>query len=223
MREGSEFAAELDAAVEGVRAELEATNTARELALPLCRAAIRYAANCIRAVHRGEIERAETLLAESRAAVHEATAALGAFPQLLGSGFVQDAQKEYAEASVTLALIAGRPLPRPEQLGVRGSAYLHGLAESIGELRRHLLDVLRGDAIERCELLLGQMDDMYALLVTVDYPDAMTANLRRATDVARSILERTRGDLTLAAQQQRLARRLELLGEGAFREASGGG
>ncbi len=223
MREGSGFAAELEEAVESVRAELEATNEARELALPLCRTSIRHAANCIRAVHRGEIEQAETLLEQSRAAVHQATAALGEFPQLLGSGFVQDAQKEYAEASITLALIAGRPLPRPAQLGVRGAAYLHGLAESIGELRRHLLDALRGDAIERCELLLSEMDDMYALLVTIDYPDAMTSNLRRATDVARSILERTRVDLTLAAQQHRLARRLELLGDGALDEASGGG
>ncbi|MDA1061487.1 MAG: haloacid dehalogenase [Chloroflexi bacterium] len=223
MREGSEFATELEASVASVRAELEATNEARELALPLCRAAIRYAANCIRAVHRGEIEQADLLLEQSRAAVHQATSALGAFPQLLGSGFVQDAQKEYAEASITLALIAGRPLPRQDALGVRGAAYLHGLAESIGELRRHLLDALRSGAIERCELLLGEMDAMYSLLVTIDYPDAMTANLRRATDVARSILERTRGDLTLAAQQERLARRLELLGSGPFEGASGGG
>jgi translin len=214
VREGSEFAAELEASVGGVRAELEATNAAREHALPLSRSSIRHSANCIRAVHRGDIEQAEALLAQSRADVHEAAEALRDFPQLAGAGFVQDAEKEYAEASVTLALIAGRPLPQPEQLGVRGTAYLHGLAESIGELRRHLLDSLRANAIERCELLLGEMDDIYALLVTVDYPDAMTANLRRATDVARGILERTRGDLTLAAQQQRLARRLEAL-EGA--------
>lgn len=111
-------------------------------------------------MHRGEIEQAEALLGQSRAAVHEATGALGAFPQLPGSGFVQDAQKEYAEASITLALIAGRPLPRPDELGVRAAAYLHGLAESIGELRRPLLDALRGDAIERCEVVLGEMDDM---------------------------------------------------------------
>lgn len=209
MTSGAGFAAELDRAAEGVRDELEATNTARELALPLCRSSIRHSANCIRAVHRGDLEQAELLLQRSRADVHEAAAALRDFPQLAGAGFVHDAEKEYAEASVTLALIARRPLPVPGALGVRGTAYLHGLAEAIGELRRHLLDALRGGEVERCEALLGEMDDIYALLVTVDYPDAMTANLRRATDVARGILERTRGDLTLAAQQQRLARRLE--------------
>ena len=205
------FGAELDRAVEGVRASLEATNAAREVALPLCRGAVRYSANCIRAVHRDEIGAAEGLLAEARAAIEEAGAALRDFPQIDQAGFVHDAQKEYAEAAVTLALIAGRPLPTPGELGVRGTAYLHGLAEAIGELRRHVLDSLRAEQLERCEALLDRMDEIYSLLVTIDYPDAMTGNLRRATDVARSILERTRGDLTLAAQQQRLAQQLAAL------------
>ena len=205
------FGAELDRAVEGVRADLEATYAAREVALPLCRGAVRFSANCIRAVHRGEIAAAEELLAEARDAVEEAGAALRGFPQIDQAGFVNDAQKEYAEAAVTLALIAGRPLPTPDGLGVRGSAYLHGLAESIGELRRHVLDSLRAEQLARCEALLERMDEIYSLLVTIDYPDAMTSNLRRATDVARSILERTRGDLTLAAQQQRLVEHLATL------------
>ena len=110
--------------------------------------------------------------------------------------------------------MAGRPLPAPEALGVGGPAYLHGLSEAVGELRRHLLDALRRGAVDECERTLAQMDDIYSLLVTVDYPDAMTVNLRRSTDAARAILERTRGDYTLAVQQDRLARRLERLGEG---------
>ena len=127
---------------------------------------------------------------------------------------MHDAQKEYAEAAITLALIAGGPLPMPESLGVRGVAYLHGLAEAIGELRRHVLDSLRADDLDRCEAMLERMDEMQSLLVTIDYPDAMTSNLRRATDVTRGIIERTRGDLTLAAQQQRLASKLDALESG---------
>ena len=107
----------------------------------------------------------------------------------------------------------GASCPARTPSASEASPYLHGLAETIGELRRHLLDTLRHGEVERCETLLGQMDDIYSLLVTVDYPDAMTANLRRATDVARGILERTRGDLTISAQQQRLARRLEALND----------
>ncbi len=211
MRDAASLAAEIEAAVTGIRDDLQAAYEAREQALPLCRSAIRYAANCIRAVHRGELTRAEELLEQSRTAVGEAADALRDFPSVFHAGFVHDAQKEYAEASVTLALVDGRPLPAPEQLGVQGPAYLHGLSEAVGELRRYLLDALRRGAIEQCEGVLSQMDDVYSMLVTVDYPDAMTGNLRRSTDAARAILERTRGDYTLAVQQERLARRLEQL------------
>ena len=217
--EGADFGADLARAVEEIRADLEAMNAAREVALPLCRGAVRSSANCIRAVHRGDTETAERLLGETRAALAEAASATRDIPQIAHAGFVHDAQKEYAEAAITLALIAGSPLPTPESLGVRGVSYLHGLAEAIGELRRHVLDSLRADAIERCEALLERMDEMQSLLVTIDYPDAMTSNLRRATDVTRGIIERTRGDLTLAAQQQRLASRLDALEE---RGAGGG-
>ncbi|MDP6605029.1 MAG: haloacid dehalogenase [Dehalococcoidia bacterium] len=203
------LAGEIESAVAGIRSDLQAASVARERALPLCRTAIRFAANCIRAVHRGEIQQGEELLAQSRDAVGEAAEALADFPQVMHAGFVHDAQKEYAEASVTLALVDGRELPRPEALGVGGPAYLHGLSETVGELRRQLLDALRRGAIEQCERTLSQMDDIYSMLVTVDYPDAMTGNLRRSTDAARAILERTRGDYTLAVQQDRLARKLE--------------
>ena len=209
--EESGFGAELARAVEGIRSDLEATNAAREAALPLCRGAVRSSANCIRAVHRGDTEAAARLLDEARAALAEAATATEGFPQIAHAGFVHDAQKEYAEAAITLALITGGELPTPHSLGVRGVSYLHGIAEAIGELRRHVLDSLRAEDLERCEAMLERMDEMQSLLVTVDYPDAMTSNLRRATDVTRGIIERTRGDLTLAAQQQRLASRLDAL------------
>jgi translin len=208
MRDDS-LAPEIEAAVAGIRGDLQAAYEAREQALPLARNAIRFAATCIRAVHRCELERAEELLEQCRVAVTEATDALRDYPQILHAGFVHDAQKEYAEASATLALVAGRPLPLPDALGVGGPAYLHGLSETVGELRRLLLDALRRGAIEECEQTLQQMDDIYSMLVTVDYPDAMTGNLRRSTDAARAILERTRGDYTLAVQQERLARKID--------------
>ena len=205
------LAGAIDAAVAGPLRQLRATNEARERALPLCREAIRHAANCIRAVHRSEPAEAQALLDRSRQAVHAAAEALRDHTAVLHAGFVHDAQKEFTEAAATLALVFGHPLPAPEELRVEGPAYLHGLAETVGELRRHLLDSLRHDDLSRCERLLGDMDDIYSMLTTVDYPDAITANLRRATDVARAILERTRGDLTLATQQYRLASRLERL------------
>ncbi len=95
-------------------------------------------------------------------------------------------------------------LPGPDQLGVEYAAYLGGLADTVGELRRRTLEVLRRDDLGEAERLLSLMEDIYALLVTVDFPDAITGRLRRSTDVARGLVERTRGDVTTSAQQHDL-------------------
>lgn len=175
-----------------------ARNGAREIGLAASRRIIRLSANSIRAAHRGDFDEARHILGEARAAHEEANAALRDFPDIYHAGFVHDAQKEYAEARGTLALLAGEPLPSSADLAVEDAAYLNGLGETIGELRRALLDRLRSGRHQECETLLQAMDDIYAVLVTVDYPDAMTGGLRRTTDQARGILEKTRGDLTMA-------------------------
>jgi len=201
-------AEQLDAVMEGVRAELAAKHAAREQALPLCRELIRYSANAIRAVHRDEFAQAEALRLRATETLERINAALAGHPDVFYAGFVHDAQKEHAEAALTLALVRGAPLPGPDDLGVDPAPYLNGMGEAIGELRRYLLDKLRRGEVERCEPFLQAMDDIYDVLVTVDYPDALTGGLRRTTDVARGILERTRGDLTTAARQRDLEQRM---------------
>jgi len=196
-----------------LRQHLEAKHQAREGALSLCREAIRLAANAIRAAHRQEFEQARGLLAEARGRLEEARCLLSPHPDVLYSGFFHDAAKEYAEAAVTLALLAGEPLPTPEELAVEAQAYLNGLGEAVGELRRHLLDSLRQGDLARCERALAAMSDIYDVLVTMDYPEAVTAGLRRTTDGARAVLERTRGDFTMAFVQRRLEERLDRLRE----------
>lgn len=195
---------QLDEIVEGIVQNFVEKNAARERALTLSREVIRSSANAIRAVHRGETEKAAALLAAAGASVAEAIAMLAPHPDILYAGFVQDAQKEFAEASITSALVRGEPVPRPEKLKVASAPYLNGLGEAVGELRRYILDYLRRGDLGHCEELLRSMEDIYSLLVTIDYPDAMTGGLRRTTDVARGILEKTRGDLTVAARQFQL-------------------
>jgi translin len=204
---------QLDALMEGVRAEFVSKNQAREAALPLCREAIRLSANAIRAVHRDDFATAAELIEKARTQLAEARRSLNAHADIYHAGFVHDSQKEYAEASITLALIAGRALPTPQDLNVETAAYLNGMGEAVGEVRRHLLDVLRTGDVDRCEAWLRAMDDIYSVLITVDYPDAMTGGLRRTTDSVRGILEKTRGDLTLSVQQRRLEQRLDEFGK----------
>ncbi|HXF73947.1 MAG TPA: haloacid dehalogenase [Actinomycetota bacterium] len=188
---------DLDAISRAIRARLDAKHAARERALAASRRAIRACANAIRAIHRGEFEPARALLEEARAAIEEGREAVRDHPDVGFAGHLQDAQKEYAEARITEALVTGAPIPSPEELGVEDAPYLNGMAEAIGEGRRHILDLLRVGDVDRGEAVLSAIDDLYYVLVSMDYPDAITMNLRRSTDVARGLVERTRGDLSV--------------------------
>ena len=192
-----------------IRATLDARNRARDEALVLSRECIRNCANSIRAAHRGELERAGLLLDDAKRGAARLAEALGEHPELYYSGYVHDCQKEVAEASAFLAVIAGEPLPEPEELGVEYAAYLNGLGETVGEMRRHTLDQMRQGRLERACELLAAMDEIYHSLVTVDYPDALTGGLRRTTDGVRGIIEKTRGELTTALLAAELRRTIE--------------
>ncbi|MCC6175793.1 MAG: haloacid dehalogenase [Chloroflexi bacterium] len=202
----------LDEVERWARQELEAKNAAREQALARSRELVRTCANSIRAVHRHDVEQARTLIGTARRLSDGLIADLSPYPDIFFAGYVQDAQKELVEALAVFSLVTGEPMPPPTELGVAPAPFLNGLGETVGELRRYVLDRLRRGDLDGCEALLQTMDDIYSLLVTVDYPDALTGGLRRTTDAARAILERTRGDLTFALRQHDLEtsmRRLE--------------
>jgi translin len=192
-----------------VQVRLDEKNAARERALPAARRSIRASANAIRAIHRLDFDTAAGLIEESRASLDEGLGAVQDHADIRHAGYLQDAQKEYAEANLTRSLVRGDDLPTPPDLGVEDAAYLNGMSEAIGEGRRRVLDLLRTGAVEQAEQLLDAMEEMYGVLVTMDYPDAITMNLRRSTDVARSLIERTRGDLSVAVVQQDLREALD--------------
>ena len=197
---------QLAASVAGIDRRLAAANEARETALPACRRAIRAAGSSIRAVHRRDAATAATLADASEAAVREAQQVLEPFPAVRYAGFLHDAEKEYVEARAVATLVAGAPVPAPDELRVAPTAWMRGVAEAASELRRHLLDRLREGDVERGEALLDAMEDVYGTLVTVDYPDALTNGLRRTLDGLRAVLERSRGDVTTTVLQTRLQR-----------------
>lgn len=200
---------ELDQIVEHIRTGFDARNKARDEALAVCRMLTRHCANAIRAIHREEIPLVNEHLAEAGKMAEQLKRALQVFPELYFTGYTQDALKEFVEATVTCALIQHQHLPTPEQIGVEGATYLNGLAEVTGELRRRCMDILRQGYSAEAERLLGCMDDIYSVLVTIDYPDAITNGLRRQTDLVRGIVERTRGDLTISQREQHLELALE--------------
>lgn len=205
------LAASLQAIESATRQEFDVKNAARERALVESRALIRTCANAVRAVHRHEFDQAADLLQQAGAASARLAAELRDYQDLYWTGYVQDAHKEYVEAVATYRAVRGEPLPTPAELGVAAAPFLNGLGEAVGELRRYVLDRLRRDEVDGSESLLEIMDEIYSLLVTMDYPEALTGGLRRTTDNVRGILERTRGDLTLALRQRELAAALRQL------------
>jgi len=196
---------------ERIRNSFDARTAARDRALSHARILTRHCAHAIRAIHRDEHELALKNLTEAEKIVRSLQDNLSEYPDLYFAGYTQDALKEYAEANIVFALLQNGNLPEPESLGLEFATYLKGLAETVGELRRRCLDSLRHGEFETAEELLNYMDEIYAILITMDYPDAVTGGLRRLTDIVRSITERTRGDLTISLRQEQLEKSLQRL------------
>jgi len=201
----------LEKIAEQIHQAFQARTSARDHALSQARTLTRHCANAIRAVHRDEFDVAQEHLDSASSIAKSLHTDLTEYPDLYYAGYTQDALKEYAEASIVYALVINKELPSPQELGLENATYLNGLAESVGEFRRRCLDILRQGYSQDAEQLLQHMDDIYAVLITMDYPNAITGGIRRQTDIARSITERTRGDLTLSLRQEHLEQSMQRL------------
>jgi translin len=201
----------LEQIIDEIQQSFDLRTAARDQALAQSRALTRACALAIRAVHRGETNVMQERLDEAHRMAAQLRTDLTGYPDLYHTGYTQDALKEYAEANITCSLIRNQPLPTPQELDVPPPTYLNGLAESVGEIRRRILDIMRQGYSDEVERLLGHMEDIYASLVTMDYPDAITNGLRRQTDIVRSILERTRGDVTFSLRSEHLTRAIAKL------------
>src|SRR6266545_3766780 len=217
----------LESIANQIREKFDVLTALRDQALTEARQLTRACSLAIRAVHRDDREGMEERLSEARTLADKLCNELVNYPDLFYAGYTQDALKEFVEANVTCALIQNHPLQTPEELRVEEATYLNGLAEVVGELRRRTLDILRSGYSEEAERLLGHMDEIYSVLVTMDYPDAITNGLRRQTDLARGIIEKTRGDVTFSLRGQNLTeaiRNLSIqLNAGQITAEDGGG
>jgi translin len=204
---------DLEALSDRIRESFERQNQIRDEALAQSRNLIRHAARAIRAIHRDDADLAYENLKQADALATALREGLSEDPDLYFSGYAQDALKEYCEAHLTVATILNKDWPSPEDLKVEFATYLNGMSEVVGELRRRIMDIMREGHSKEVERLLDVMDDIYAQLVTMDFPDALTYGLRRRTDIARSIIERTQADVTISYRQQELEKRITSLSE----------
>jgi len=201
----------LEQITEDIRKTFDARTSARDQALAQARQLTRACSLAIRAVHREESDVMNERLQEARQLADTLRTSLFSYPDLFYAGYTQDALKEFVEANVTCALIRAEPLQTPGELIVEPATYLNGLAEVVGELRRRIMDILRHGYSAEAELLLGYMDEIFSVLVTMDYPDAITNGLRRQTDLARGIIEKTRGDITFSLRGEYLTQAMSKL------------
>ncbi len=202
---------QLSKIVDGIREEFERKSAVRDTAYQRSRKLVSLCARAIRAVHRKEWEVADGLINEAQTAVSTLIAGVDGYASLYHAGYTQDAIKEFVEAKLTYAIVRDLPLPTPQELHVESNTWLNGLAEAATEQRRRILDIIRHGHSDEAERLLDNMNDIYSVLVTVDFNDAITGGLRRRTDTVRAVLERTRGDVTTSLRQAQLEKALHTL------------
>ncbi len=203
----------IDQFADEARERLASIHVDREKAYTTSREVVQSSSTTIKAVHRGEFEAAREQVQKTRELRDQMMAAVEASPEIGYSGFVGDASREYAEAALVLALIAEGELPGAKEIGVDYADWLNGLGDTVGELRRHVLDLIRADRVDEAEKFLHMMDEIFQMLMSFDYPQAVTKGLRTRSDQARGAVERTRGDLTNALRQSRLEARMRQLQE----------
>ncbi len=203
----------IDEYADAAREQIEQIHLHREAAYTTSRKVVQSASATIKQVHRGEWDEAEVALAQTRELYDQMMAAVEASPEVGLGGFVADAGREYVEAALVTALIRDGELPGPEDIGVESTQWLNGIGDTVGELRRHVLDLIRGSRVDEAEIFLAAMDEMYQTIMSFDYPNSVTNGLRGRSDAARVLVDRTRGDLTNALRQARLEQRMVELAE----------
>lgn len=197
--------------IEHIREELEEKDKAREQGITLSREVVRNCRVAMQHVHKMELERAYSMIQTARENVEKMKSVLEDQPDLYYTGFVEHAQQEFTECSVIYALVSGKGIPQPEELKVEPVAYLNGLGDVGGEIKRHILDLIRNGMLDDGERYLNIMEELYTGLMLFDYPDAMTHGLRAKTDRLRLLLEIARGELTAAVRQQKLEMAMQAL------------
>ncbi len=198
----------LDTVVQKLESELDEKDQIREQAIKSSRSIVRLSGGIVRSTHRKEMSKTD--LEELKDEVSKLTTLLTEHPELAYAGYVESAYQEYAEVGIILALLEKDDVPSPEELGVQGVPFLLGLGDSVGELRRFCLDALKSGDMKEANRFLDRMEDIFVALMRFDYPEAVVA-IRRKQDVARSVLEKTRGDVAVASSARSLEHKIDSL------------
>ena len=185
-------------------------NQVREVALRKAREIIKKSSGIIQTIHKCKESERDIITLKKNGI--ELKNMVQSHLDLYYSGFVENAYMEMCEAVILYSIIKNQPLPTIEELEVTSSSYLLGIGDVIGELRRIVLDSLRKGEIEKASNYLDIMEDLYLILMRFNYPNAIV-NIRRKQDIARGLLEKTRGEVAFAFRGKSLEEKIAKLEE----------
>lgn len=184
--------------------ELRERETIKDQLFDEMRKATRLSKQAIFSIHNDQLHKAEELLQESRVLFTQLEEIPKEHQQLIYSGIVYSAQQEYAEACVFLELVQDGKFLDPIEINVNSPSFLLGLADVVGELRRRTLNYLRRNDVSQAERTLEVMEKIYDELVVLDEAFHAVSELRRKCDIARRVIEITRGDVTIEVRRSSL-------------------
>ena len=190
-----------------IEEELDEKDSVREIAIKSARVIIRMSSQSIIMMHRREDE-SEIVRKLKEEVWHLKSLLTNQYPDLLYSGFVQNAFQEYCESQIFRAIIHNKPIPSHKDLGMNPESYLMGMGDVVGELRREVLEALKNEDFKRAEEYLSIMEEIYEMLMRFNYPSGLVP-LKPKQDTARALIEKTRGELTMAIMTDKIAKKME--------------
>lgn len=194
----------LDRIMDGIADQISEKEKVREEALHLSRDVVINCRKSIQQLHRSQAAEADALLSRSSELVSRLSTITASHQDIYHAGYVENATQEYVEARCLVSILQGADLPTPEALKVTSSAYLMGLCDVVGELRRAALDAMLAGNPGRAAEFLTLMDAIYDAIMRFDYPSGLIP-IKKKQDVVRSLIEKTRGELVVASCEQRIS------------------
>ncbi len=193
-----------------IEEELDDKDSVREIAIKSSREIVRLSSRAIMKMHRGE-NCSEEIKKVKDEVWHLRSLLLKEYPDIYYAGFVQNAMQEYVEAMLFYSVMHNRDWPTHKDLNVNATAYLMGCGDLVGELRREVLENLREENFERAEEYLKIMEEIYEMLLRFNYPSGLVP-IKQKQDLARALVEKTRGEITIATMNRRLEKKLTEIG-----------
>lgn len=198
----------LDVIINKIEKQIDDKEKKREFAIRYSRNIIISSRKSMQHLHQGHFREAEDLLLMSSTTLKELYDAIKAYPDLGTAGFVENAAQEFVEAQCLLNILQDKDLPDPDTIQTTYTSYLEGLCDVIGELRRKALDTILNGEFKEAYHYLTIMEEIYDAILRFDYPSSLVP-IKRKQDIARSLIEKTRGEMTVASCEQRIEYRTE--------------